>query len=77
MDKDKKTGGLPLAATEADAKQRDGKFLVMGSRRDGGQLAPIHFYPDEAQATTAAEILTTTGFAAVEIYTRVGTFTRG
>lgn len=71
------TTGAPAPAPKTDlldesnGKERASKFLVLGARRDGGQMAPIAWYDDAGKAAVAADVLVTTGFKTVEVYTRV------
>jgi hypothetical protein len=61
---------------EGNGKAREGKCLVMGSRREGGQLQPVKFLDSQGAADTYAEALTETGWAAVEVYTRTSAHKR-
>jgi hypothetical protein len=70
------TNELETQLKESNGKAREGKYLVMGARREGGQLAPVMFRSTPEQAQAAAEALTTTGFALAEVYTRVSTCAR-
>jgi hypothetical protein len=56
---------------EDRADDRKGQFLVMGARREKGQLAPVMFVGSAPAAQAAADALRTTGFTTVEVYTRV------
>lgn len=73
---EKPSSELRLQLDEGNGKAREGKYLVMGARREGGQLAPVMFRATPDQAQAAAEALTTTGFALAEVYTRVATVAR-
>lgn len=72
---DKATEKLALL-DESKAKEREGKFLVMGARREGGTLAPVMFCPDQGTADAGGAALASTGWANVEVYTRVSAHTR-
>lgn len=61
---------------EDKPEAREGQHLVMGSRREGGQLQPVKFIKDQAAADTYAEALTETGWATVEVYTRTSAHKR-
>lgn len=65
----------PLLEESQGPKRKD-KFLVMGSRREGGQLGYVDFLDSQAEADATGRALTKTGWATVEVYTRVSSFTR-
>jgi hypothetical protein len=72
---DKPAEKAPLLE-ESQGPERKGKFLVMGSRREGGQLAYVDFLDTQTEADATGRALTKTGWATVEVYTRVSEFTR-
>lgn len=60
--------------TEALLKEpadRKGKFLLLGTRRAGGNMAPVTFRDTLGEAESAALALQDTGWHAIEVYTRV------
>jgi hypothetical protein len=67
---EKGDGKNPLLE-ESQGPDRKGKYLVLGARRQGGQMAVIGFETELATAVAQQSILTKTGWACVEIYTRV------
>jgi len=68
MPDDKK--GKPPLLEESQGPARRDKHLLMGARRDGGQLTYIDFAEDSIRADAAASALVKTGWAVVEVYTR-------
>jgi hypothetical protein len=70
-----KTDNPPLLE-ESQGPERKGKFLVMGARREGGQLAYVDFLETQTEADATGRALTKTGWATVEVYTRVSEHTR-
>jgi len=50
---------------------RKGKFLLMGARREGGQLGFVTVEETPELADAAAGALVRTGWACVEVYTRM------
>jgi hypothetical protein len=71
-----KTKGKDSLLEESQISERDGKFMVMGSRREGGQMTPVKFVVAEEAANTYAEALVETGWATAEVYTRVAVHKR-
>lgn len=61
---------------EENVEARSSKFLVMGARREGGQLLPVLFKPTRELADAAAEAMTATGFHTVEVYTLVSSHSK-
>ena len=59
---------------ESQGPARGGKFLILASRREGGQMAVIDFSDTQANADAAAKLLIKTGFRTVEVYTRTSAF---
>lgn len=59
-----------------EAANRAPKFMLLGTRREGGQMAPVTFKDTEVEANAAADTLTSTGWSTVEIYKLVGAHRR-
>lgn len=53
-----------------ESSNRDQKFMLLGTRREGGQMAPVLFAGDRAAADAARAALKTTGWFRVEIWTK-------
>lgn len=70
------TAAKPPLLEESQGPARVGKFLLMGARRDGGQLAYVDFLDNQVEADAAAKMLTKTGWSTVEVYTRTSAHTR-
>lgn len=70
------TGFNPLLEESKIAERKD-KFLILGSRREGGQMGVVAFANTLIEADAGAKALVTTGWATVEVYTRASVHTRG
>jgi len=66
----------PLLEESQIAGRKD-KFLILGSRREGGQMGVVAFANSLVEGDAGAKALVTTGWATVEVYTRQSVHTRG
>ena len=61
---------------ESQGAERAAKFLILGARREGGQMAVVDFADTQGVADSVGAALTKTGWSTVEVYRRVSAHAR-